>query len=127
MLRQHINVYPAGVVDVCGLASLLKESATDLPMGNQAPVEAAAGPVANSIRVAFVAVPVQNQQRAKQFWQQRLGFRCVSDAPVGAQNGQNWVELRSPEGDANLVLQTFDQHEAMIGLGPYMNMVRFHS
>jgi catechol-2,3-dioxygenase len=127
VVRQHINVYPEGAVDVCGLASLLKESAADLSMGNQAPVGAAAGLVANSVRIAFVAVPVHNQQRAKQFWQQKLGFRCVSDAPVGAQNGQNWVELRSPDGDANLVLHTFDQHEAMVGLGPYMNMVRFHS
>jgi catechol 2,3-dioxygenase-like lactoylglutathione lyase family enzyme len=97
-----------------------------MPLGNQAAPDAASS-VANSICVAFVAVPVQNQQRAKQFWQQKLGFRCVSDAPVGAQNGQNWVELTSPVGDANVVLHTFDQHEAMIGLGPYMNMVSCHS
>ena len=54
------------------------------------------------IRVRKVVLPVQDQDRAKEFWTSMLGCEVVADAPYGA---ERWLEVRSPDRAVNLVLE----------------------
>jgi predicted enzyme related to lactoylglutathione lyase len=54
------------------------------------------------IRVRKVVLPVQDQDRAKEFWTAKLGYEVVADAPYGA---ERWLEVRSPDRAVNLVLE----------------------
>src|SRR2546428_245491 len=44
------------------------------------------------LRIQVVSVPVSDQDRAKAFYLENLGFEEVSDAPYG--EGRRWVEVR---------------------------------
>jgi catechol 2,3-dioxygenase-like lactoylglutathione lyase family enzyme len=46
-------------------------------------------------RIAIVSVPVADQEAAKAFYRDKLGFEVVSDNPMGPD--QRWIEL-APEG-----------------------------
>jgi catechol 2,3-dioxygenase-like lactoylglutathione lyase family enzyme len=63
--------------------------------------------------IKFASVPVTDQDRALDFYTQKLGFRIVTNAPFDGQ--QRWIELGLPRGDAKLVLFTPDEHKKMIG------------
>ena len=54
------------------------------------------------IRVRKVVLPVQDQDRAKEFWTAKLGYEIVADAPYGA---ERWLEVRSSDHAVNLVLE----------------------
>jgi predicted enzyme related to lactoylglutathione lyase len=54
------------------------------------------------IKVSKVVVPVRDQERAKRFWTEALGFDLVQDAPYGE---ERWLEVRSPDGHTNVVLE----------------------
>ncbi|MCD1259444.1 VOC family protein [Paenibacillus athensensis] len=45
--------------------------------------------------MATVAIYVEDQQRAKAFWTEKVGFKLVSDIPLGA--GMRWLEV-APQG-----------------------------
>lgn len=51
--------------------------------------------------VSKVVLQVEDQDRAKAFWTETMGFQLAQDAPYGQ---ERWLEVRSPEG-VNLVLE----------------------
>jgi predicted enzyme related to lactoylglutathione lyase len=67
--------------------------------------------------VKFVSVPVRDQDRALAFYTGQLGFRVVTDQPMGE---QRWIELRVPGAETGFVLFTPTGHENRIG--GFMNM-----
>jgi predicted enzyme related to lactoylglutathione lyase len=52
--------------------------------------------------VSQVIVPVDDQERAKEFWTTRAGFDVVTDAPYG--DAERWIEVSPPDGAPRLVL-----------------------
>jgi lactoylglutathione lyase len=51
--------------------------------------------------VTQVVVEVEDQDRAKRFWTEQLGFELVQDAPYGQ---ERWLEVRTPDKAVTLVL-----------------------
>jgi predicted enzyme related to lactoylglutathione lyase len=52
--------------------------------------------------VSKVVIQVGEQDRAKAFWIDTMGFQLVQDTPYGQ---ERWLEVRSPDGTVNLVLE----------------------
>lgn len=48
-----------------------------------------------------VVLPVDDQERAKRFWAEVMGFEVVEDAPYG--DGR-WIAVLTPDGHTRLVL-----------------------
>jgi predicted enzyme related to lactoylglutathione lyase len=67
--------------------------------------------------VKFVSIPVRDQDRALAFYTEKLGFRVVTDQPLGE---QRWIELRIPGAETGVVLFTPPGHEDRIG--GFMNL-----
>ena len=63
--------------------------------------------------VKFVSIPVKDQNRALEFYTQKLGFQVLTDQPMG--QGQRWLELKIPGGETKVVLFTPTGHETRIG------------
>jgi len=63
--------------------------------------------------VKFVSIPVRDQQRALEFYTQKLGFQILTDQPFDER--QRWIELRIPRADTSVVLFTQEGHEDRIG------------
>jgi catechol 2,3-dioxygenase-like lactoylglutathione lyase family enzyme len=62
-------------------------------------------------RVAIVSVPVADQDRAKAFFIDTLGFQLVADQPMG--DGARWVQVAPGFGGVSLTLVTwFEQMPA---------------
>jgi lactoylglutathione lyase len=51
--------------------------------------------------IGKVVVPVDDQERAKQFWTTRMGFELRRDESYG---DERWIEVRPPDGGPPLVL-----------------------
>jgi predicted enzyme related to lactoylglutathione lyase len=51
--------------------------------------------------VTKVVVEVEDQERAKRFWTQTMGFELVQDSPYGE---ERWLEVRTPDRAVVLVL-----------------------
>jgi predicted enzyme related to lactoylglutathione lyase len=51
--------------------------------------------------VSKVVIPVDDQERAKQFWTTRIGFELRRDESYGE---ERWIEVRPPGGGPLLVL-----------------------
>jgi lactoylglutathione lyase len=51
--------------------------------------------------VSKVIVPVDDQERAKEFWATRIGFRVTQDETYG---DERWIEVAPPVGGPVLVL-----------------------
>jgi predicted enzyme related to lactoylglutathione lyase len=51
--------------------------------------------------VTQVVIEVEDQDRAKAFWTQTLGFELTQDAPYGQ---ERWLEVRAPDRAVTLVL-----------------------
>ena len=51
--------------------------------------------------VTQVVIEVEDQERAKAFWTQTLGFELAQDAPYGA---ERWLEVRTPDKAVVVVL-----------------------
>jgi predicted enzyme related to lactoylglutathione lyase len=64
-------------------------------------------------QVKFVGIPVRDQQRALEFYTQKLGFQILTDQPYDDQ--QRWIELKIPRAETNVVLFTPEGHESRIG------------
>ncbi|MEU6642160.1 VOC family protein [Saccharomonospora sp. NPDC046836] len=54
--------------------------------------------------VSKVIVGVQDQDMAKRFWSETVGFTVTREDPYG--EGGRWVEVSSPDGQIALVLST---------------------
>jgi predicted enzyme related to lactoylglutathione lyase len=61
----------------------------------------------------FVSIPVRDQQRALEFYTQKLGFQILTDQPFDER--QRWIELKIPRAETGVVLFTPPGHEDRIG------------
>jgi predicted enzyme related to lactoylglutathione lyase len=53
-----------------------------------------------------VLIDVEDQDRAKQFWTEKMGCSVVQDTPYG---DERWLEVRTPDGQGVLVLNLRQQ------------------
>jgi catechol 2,3-dioxygenase-like lactoylglutathione lyase family enzyme len=63
--------------------------------------------------VKFVSIPVRNQDRALEFYTQKLGMRVITDSPFDGT--QRWIELGIPRAETKIVLFTASGQERMVG------------
>jgi predicted enzyme related to lactoylglutathione lyase len=61
----------------------------------------------------FASIPVRDQNRALDFYTEKLGFTIITDQPFDAK--QRWIELRVPKAETRLVLFTPEGHEDRVG------------
>lgn len=61
----------------------------------------------------FASIPVRNQDAALAFYTDKLGFKVVTDQPMGPK--QRWIELRVGTAETRVVLFTADGQEDRIG------------
>lgn len=54
--------------------------------------------------IELVSVPVTDQARSKEFYEDKLGFKVISDDQFG---DQRWVQLEPPGGGVNITLVTW--------------------
>src|SRR4051812_3544889 len=69
-------------------------------------------------QIKFVSIPVTDQNRALDFYTDKLGFTIITDQPFDGK--QRWIELRIPKADTRVVLFTPEGDEKRIG--SFMNM-----
>src|SRR4030081_2556681 len=63
--------------------------------------------------IKFVSVPVRDQDKALEFYTQKLGFTVFTDQPFNDQ--QRWIELAIPSAQTGVVLFTPDGQKDRIG------------
>jgi len=63
-------------------------------------------------QVKFLGVCVRDQDRALQFYTEKLGFKVKTDQPMGT---QRWIELEIPGAETGIVLFTPEGQEGRIG------------
>jgi len=51
--------------------------------------------------IKFVGIPVRDQDRALEFYTERLGFTVLIDQPFN--DKQRWIELRIPGAETGVV------------------------
>jgi predicted enzyme related to lactoylglutathione lyase len=64
-------------------------------------------------RIKFIGIPVGDQDRALEFYTQKLGFRILTDQQFTP--SQRWIELSIPGADTGIALFTPEGHENRIG------------
>lgn len=64
-------------------------------------------------QVKFVSIPTGDQQRALEFWTEKVGFKVATDQPMGPD--KRWIELSIPGAQTKVVLFTQDGQEDRIG------------
>src|SRR6476619_389106 len=69
-------------------------------------------------QIKFVSIPVADQNRALDFYTDKLGFTIITDQPFDEK--QRWIELRIPKAETRLVLFTPEGEEKRSG--SFMNM-----
>ena len=69
-------------------------------------------------QIKFVSIPVGDQNRALDFYTDKLGFTIITDQPFDEK--QRWIELRIPKAETRVVLFTPEGEEKRIG--SFMNM-----
>ena len=69
-------------------------------------------------RIKFVSIPVADQNRALDFYTEKLGFTIITDQPFDGK--QRWIELRVPKAETRVVLFTAEGDEKRIGT--FMNL-----
>ena len=69
-------------------------------------------------QIKFVSIPVADQNRALDFYTDKLGFTIITDQPFDEK--QRWIELRVPKAETRVVLFTPEGDEKRIG--SFMNM-----
>ena len=60
----------------------------------------------------FAGIPTRDQDAAVAFYTEKLGFKVVTDQPMGA---QRWIELRLGTSDTRVVLFTPDGQQDRVG------------
>ena len=63
--------------------------------------------------IKFVTIPVRDQNRALDFYTEKLGFTIITDQPFNEK--QRWIELRIPKAETRVVLYTMEGQEDRIG------------
>ena len=69
-------------------------------------------------QIKFISIPVADQNRALDFYTEKLGFTIITDQPFDEK--QRWIELRIPKAETRVVLFTPEGDEKRIG--SFMNM-----
>ena len=64
-------------------------------------------------QIKFVSIPVTDQNRALDFYTEKLGFTIITDQPFDEK--QRWIELRVPKAETRIVLFTAEGDEKRIG------------
>jgi catechol 2,3-dioxygenase-like lactoylglutathione lyase family enzyme len=64
-------------------------------------------------RIKFIGIPVGDQERALEFYTQKLGFRILTDQQFTPT--QRWIELSIPGAETGISLFTPEGHEDRIG------------
>src|ERR1700716_2345567 len=64
-------------------------------------------------QIKFVSLPVADQNRASDFYTEKLGFTIITDQPFDEK--QRWIELRVPKAETRVVLFTSPGDEKRIG------------
>ena len=60
----------------------------------------------------FAGVACRDQETQLKFWTEKIGFKVLTDQPLG---DQRWIELGLPGGQAGIVLFTPEGHEDRVG------------
>ncbi|WP_158887010.1 glyoxalase superfamily protein [Amycolatopsis anabasis] len=60
--------------------------------------------------VSKVVVGVKDQERAKKFWTETVGFTVTTDVPYG-DTGKRWVEVTSADGGTALILSEDEEDQ----------------
>jgi predicted enzyme related to lactoylglutathione lyase len=68
-----------------------------------------------------VGIHVSDQQRALEFYRDRLGFELIQDAPMGDGSGARWLVVAPPGAETQFVLFTPPGSESRIG--GFVNLV----
>ena len=67
-------------------------------------------------RVRSAGIYVGDQETAKQFWTETMGFELVLDVPMGPDAGApRWIEVKPPADDTVLVLFTAPDQTDRVG------------
>jgi len=69
-------------------------------------------------QIKFVSIPVADQNRALDFYTEKLGFTIITDQPFDEK--QRWIELRVPKAERLVMLFTHYGDEKRVGT--FMNM-----
>src|SRR5438045_9729613 len=69
-------------------------------------------------QIKFVSIPVADQNRALDFYTEKLGFTIITDQPFDEK--QRWIKLRIPKAETRVVLFTPEGEEKRIW--SFMNM-----
>lgn len=69
-------------------------------------------------QIKFVSIPVADQNRALDFYTDKLGFTIITDQPFDEK--QRWIELRVPKAETRVVLFTSEADKDRVGT--FMNM-----
>lgn len=69
-------------------------------------------------QIKFINIPVVDQNRALDFYTEKLGFTIITDQPFD--DKQRWIELRVPKAETRVVLFTSEGDEKRIGT--FMNI-----
>jgi catechol 2,3-dioxygenase-like lactoylglutathione lyase family enzyme len=56
-------------------------------------------------QIQLVSVPVSDQDRARSFYEEALGFETLSDLPLGPHT--RWVQMRPPGAESSVALVTW--------------------
>jgi predicted enzyme related to lactoylglutathione lyase len=64
-------------------------------------------------RIKFLGIPVGDQDRALNFYTEKLGFRVLTDQQFS--ETQRWIELSIPGAETGIVLFTPDGQQDRIG------------
>jgi predicted enzyme related to lactoylglutathione lyase len=67
--------------------------------------------------VKFVSIPTRDQDRALRFWTEQVGFKLLTDQPMG--DGQRWLELSIPGAQTRIAL--FNQRDQDDRIGTAFN------
>jgi lactoylglutathione lyase len=66
--------------------------------------------------VRSVGIYAGDQDRAKEFWTDKLGFELLQDMPMGEEQGADrWIEVAPPDKKVTLVLYTPPDQRDRIG------------
>lgn len=71
--------------------------------------------------IKFASVPVGDQDRALEFYTEKLGFVVATDQPFD--DKQRWIELRIPHAETRLVLFTPEEHADRVGTPSHVTFV----
>jgi len=69
-------------------------------------------------KIKFISIPITDQNRALDFYTEKLGFTIITDQPFDEK--QRWIELRVPKAETRVVLFTAEGEEKRVGT--MMNM-----